>query len=54
MDAIEWVKQREEFGAGDMFLNSVDQEGPRKGFDVVHVKVVPNAVSVLVVASGWM
>jgi cyclase len=51
-DVIEWARRAVEFGAGEILLTSVDQEGTRKGFDLPLVQQVCDAVNVPVTASG--
>ena len=53
-DVMEWAKQGVEFGAGEILVTSVDQEGTRKGFDLPLVKELTAAVPIPVVASGGM
>ncbi|HAU1940509.1 TPA: imidazole glycerol phosphate synthase subunit HisF, partial [Legionella pneumophila] len=40
MDVVDWARNGEEFGAGEILLTSIDQEGTRKGFDLELVKQV--------------
>ncbi|KTD47591.1 glycosyl amidation-associated protein WbuZ [Legionella quateirensis] len=54
MDVVDWARNGEEFGAGEILLTSIDQEGTRKGFDLELVKQVSEAVSIPVIASGGM
>lgn len=54
MSVVEWAKQGEELGAGEILLTSVDQEGTRQGFDIPLIKAVTDVVSIPVVASGGM
>ncbi|HAT8179966.1 TPA: imidazole glycerol phosphate synthase subunit HisF [Legionella pneumophila] len=54
MDVVDWARNGEEFGAGEILLTSIDQEGTRKGFDLELVKEVSLAVSIPVIASGGM
>lgn len=54
LDAIEWAKQGEELGAGEILLTSIDKEGTRKGFDLELIKRVTDAVNIPVIASGGM
>lgn len=54
LDVIEWAKQGEKLGAGEIILTSVDKEGTTKGFDVELVKSVTDVVSIPVIASGGM
>lgn len=52
VDALTWIKQLEDLGAGEILLTSVDQEGTRKGFDVELVAKAVSLVSIPVIASG--
>lgn len=54
LDVVEWAKQGQELGAGEILLTSVDQEGTKKGFDIELVRQVSDAVSIPVIASGGM
>jgi len=54
MDVIDWARNGQEFGAGEILLTSIEQEGTRKGFDINLVKQVSEAVSIPVIASGGM
>lgn len=54
LDVVEWAKQGQELGAGEIMLTSVDQEGTAKGFDVALVKAVTDVVTIPVIASGGM
>jgi len=51
-DAIEWAKQAQVFGAGEILLTSMDADGTKNGFDVNLTKAVTAAVSIPVIASG--
>ncbi|MEC9347193.1 MAG: imidazole glycerol phosphate synthase cyclase subunit [Pseudomonadota bacterium] len=53
-DVIEWVRQAEQLGAGEILLTSVDQEGTRKGFDIPLLGKVTDAVEIPVIASGGL
>lgn len=52
IDAIEWIKQGEQNGAGEIVVNSIDTDGVKGGFDIELLKAVNEAVSVPVIASG--
>ncbi len=52
MDAIEWIKQGEKMGAGEIVVNSIDTDGVKKGFDIELLKIVNDVVNVPVIASG--
>ena len=53
-DVLKWAQQGVEFGAGEILVTSIDQEGTRKGFDLPLVKELTAAVPIPVVASGGM
>lgn len=52
LDLIEWVKQCEALGAGEILLTSMDKDGTRDGFDIDMLNAVIAAVSIPVIASG--
>ena len=52
MDAIEWIKQGQELGAGEICLNSIDNDGTLQGYDLDLMKIAQNAVSIPLIASG--
>jgi imidazole glycerol-phosphate synthase subunit HisF len=51
-DALAWVREGVERGAGEILLTSMDRDGTKDGFDVPLNRAVSEAVSVPVVASG--
>ncbi|MBQ9802738.1 MAG: imidazole glycerol phosphate synthase subunit HisF [Clostridia bacterium] len=52
MEAISWIKQCVERGAGEVVLNSIDTDGVKKGFDLEMLDAVCRVVNVPVIASG--
>lgn len=52
IDAIEWVKEAEALGAGEILLTSMDCDGTKAGFDIELTRRVSEAVSIPVIASG--
>ena len=52
LDAIEWVRQVEGLGAGEILLTSMDRDGTRAGFDLPLTRAVAEAVGIPVIASG--
>ncbi|MCR5025169.1 MAG: imidazole glycerol phosphate synthase subunit HisF [Lachnospiraceae bacterium] len=52
MDALEWIKEGVERGAGEVVLNSIDTDGVRQGFDLEMLRAVNVIVRVPVIASG--
>lgn len=53
-DVVEWAREGQERGAGEILLTSVDREGTRKGFDGALIAAVSGAVGIPVIASGGM
>lgn len=53
INVLEWVKEVEQRGAGEILLQSVDCDGRGKGFDIELAKEVVNSVGIpVVIASG--
>ncbi|MBE6679025.1 MAG: imidazole glycerol phosphate synthase subunit HisF [Ruminococcaceae bacterium] len=52
MDALQWIKQCVDMGAGEVVLNSIDTDGVKKGFDLEMLDAVCKIVNVPVIASG--
>lgn len=52
LDALEWAKKAVALGAGEIVLNSMDADGTREGYDVELTRMISEAVSVPVIASG--
>lgn len=52
LDAIEWIKQGVNLGAGEIVLNSIDTDGVKQGFDLEMLAAVCDSVDVPVIASG--
>lgn len=51
-DLLEWVKEAQERGVGEILLQSVDTDGRRRGFDVELISAVVDAVHIPVVAAS--
>jgi imidazole glycerol-phosphate synthase subunit HisF len=51
-DVVEWAKELEQRGAGEILVTSVDQEGTQRGFDIELCAAIEEAVRIPVVASG--
>lgn len=51
-DAVEWAREAENRGAGEILLTSMDRDGTRAGFDCELTAAVSDAVSIPVIASG--
>ncbi|MBO5727481.1 MAG: imidazole glycerol phosphate synthase subunit HisF, partial [Oscillospiraceae bacterium] len=52
IDAVEWAKQCEQLGAGELLVTSMDTDGTKSGFDVEMLRAVTAVVSIPVIASG--
>jgi len=52
IDVIEWVKEAESLGAGEILLTSIDKDGTKDGYDVLLTKSVVDSISIPVIASG--
>ena len=51
-DAVEWAREAESRGAGEILLTSIDRDGTKIGFDCPMTAAVSQAVSIPVIASG--
>ncbi|NJE00203.1 imidazole glycerol phosphate synthase subunit HisF [Thermococcus sp. LS1] len=52
INAVEWAKEVERLGAGEILLTSMDTDGTQKGFDIPLTKAIVEAVDIPVIASG--
>ncbi|MBF0295560.1 MAG: imidazole glycerol phosphate synthase subunit HisF [Magnetococcales bacterium] len=52
LDAIDWAKRMEEYGAGEILLTSMDRDGSRIGYDLPLTGAIADAVTIPVIASG--
>ena len=52
MDAMDWIKRGQELGAGEICLNSIDNDGTLSGYDLELMKLAEDVVSVPLIASG--
>lgn len=51
-DALEWAKEVEALGAGEILLTSMDRDGVKTGYDLELTRAVSEAVGIPVIASG--
>ena len=51
-DVLEWAREVETLGAGEILLTSMDRDGTRQGFDLALTRAVSDAVGIPVIASG--
>src|SRR5262245_23139978 len=52
LDAVDWAKQAEARGAGEILLTSMDADGTRDGYDIALTRAIAKAVTIPVIASG--
>jgi cyclase len=52
LDAVEWARQMERAGAGEILLTSMDRDGTQNGYDLELTAAVSEAVSIPLIASG--
>lgn len=52
INAVEWAKKMEDFGAGELLVTSMDRDGTKQGFNNKLNKAIAEAVNIPVVASG--
>jgi cyclase len=51
-NAVDWARDAEELGAGEILLTSMDRDGTEAGYDIELTKSIASAVSIPVIASG--
>ena len=52
LDALQWARRGVELGAGELVVNSIDADGTREGYAIALTRMIADAVSVPVIASG--
>jgi cyclase len=52
IDAVKWARMMEEYGAGEILLTSMNQDGQKTGYDLELTRAVAEAVTIPVIASG--
>ena len=52
MDALEWIREGVDRGAGEVVVNSIDTDGVKGGFDLEMLRDVSALVKVPIIASG--
>ena len=52
INAIDWAKKANEYGAGEILLTSMDMDGNKEGYDLDLLNIVSNEVNIPVIASG--
>jgi cyclase len=52
IDAVEWARRMDAYGAGEILLTSMDRDGTQDGFDLALTRAVADAVRIPIIASG--
>ncbi|WP_455373914.1 imidazole glycerol phosphate synthase subunit HisF [Limibacillus halophilus] len=52
IDAVEWAKKMEAYGAGEILLTSMDRDGTGQGYNLALTRAIADAVRIPVIASG--
>ena len=52
LDAVDWAREAERRGAGEILLTSMDTDGTQDGYDLPLLRAVCSAVNIPVIASG--
>jgi len=52
LDALWWAREGERLGAGEICLNSIDADGTQEGYELTLTRLISEAVSIPVIASG--
>ena len=52
IDACDWAKRMENYGAGEILLTSMDRDGTKAGYDLALTREISDRVSIPVIASG--
>ena len=52
IDAVEWAKEVESLGCGEILLTSMDADGTKNGFDLELTDIISKTVNIPVIASG--
>ena len=52
LDALEWVREAQDRGVGEVLLNSMDADGTKEGFDLELIRDVRPHITVPLIASG--
>ena len=52
LDALDWGRKMEQYGAGEILLTSMDRDGTRNGFDLELTRAFSEALTIPIIASG--
>lgn len=52
VDALDWARKVEEWGAGEILLTSMDRDGTQGGYDIPLTRIFSDSLSIPIIASG--
>jgi cyclase len=52
VDALDWARKVEEWGAGEVLLTSMDRDGTKEGYDIPLTRIFSDSLSIPIIASG--
>jgi cyclase len=52
IDALDWARKVEEWGAGEILLTSMDRDGTQEGYDIPLTRIFSDSLSIPIIASG--
>jgi cyclase len=52
IDALDWARRVEEWGAGEVLLTSMDRDGTKEGYDIPLTRIFSDSLSIPIIASG--
>jgi cyclase len=52
IDALEWARKVEEWGAGEILLTSMDRDGTKEGYDIPLTRTFSDSLTIPIIASG--
>ncbi len=52
INALQWAKRMQQYGAGEILLTSMDRDGTKEGFDTNLTRLIADSVNIPVIASG--
>jgi cyclase len=52
IDALDWARKVEEWGAGEILLTSMDRDGTKEGYDIPLTRIFSDSLSIPIIASG--
>lgn len=52
LDPLEWAKEAEKRGCGEIFLNSIDRDGSAEGYDIELIREITDSINIPLIACG--